>query len=446
MRAAAVASMTLALLLVASGGSAQLVQRQDAGAEPVAPESAAEAGLGAESEVRGFAPWFVRNVDRLVEQAIADSTSPGVAVVVGFGGEVVFSRGYGRTDWAEDAPAADDRTVWDLASVTKVVATTLAAMVLVEEGRFDLDAPLAAYLPSWPMEGTPGRVTPRHLLNHTAGLPTGTAVWRFGDTLEERVGGILRVGLHSAPGMEERYSDLGPILMGFVVEAVTGEDLEFFVEERIYRRLGLAEMGFRPTEAGVPPRRIAPTERIKGTHLHGVVHDPNARFMGGVAGNAGVFASAADLATLAGALLWEQPGRVVCRDVLRAFTTRPGTASRFGAGWEMPAHWAVWSESLSDQAFGHTGYTGTSLWIDPVQDLFVVLLTSRVNPSAANRRHLRLRRDLHQLVGRASLHLEEEERAADWRIPEVWRGGDSCRAEAGFAALVGMPLWIHGLL
>lgn len=395
--------------------------------------------------VPGFTSWFVRSLDRAVEAELARGAAPGAVVVVGHGGDVVFERGYGRVDWAPDAPAATPRTVYDLASVTKVTATLPAVMLLVEEGRLDLDAPLSRYLDGWPVEGEKGDLTLRHLLTHTSGLPAGAPFWRGTDTRAEQVRALARVPLENRPGRRTTYSDLGPILAGFVVEAVTGEPLDAFVERRVYLPLGLGQTAFRPLERGIPKEAIAPTERIGDELLHGVVHDPSARALDGVAGNAGLFSSATDLARLASALLWEEPARIVCRDVLRDFTGRESTRRRFGTGWEMPARWAVWSEMFSPEAFGHTGFTGTSLWIDPYNDLFVVLLTNRVNPTSANDLHHALRRVVHDVVRRGHVEREAAEREADWRAVDSWRGVDGCRAERGMEVLREMgDAWLSG--
>ncbi|MBW3535792.1 MAG: serine hydrolase, partial [Gemmatimonadetes bacterium] len=169
-------------------------------------------------------------------------------------------------------------------------------------------------------------------------------------------------------------------------------------------------------------------------------HDPNARGLGGVAGNAGLFASARDLGVLASALLWETPARLVCREVAREFT-RPERGSRYALGWESPRAGSSWSEYLSPEAFGHTGYTGTSIWIDPALDMFVVLLTNRVNPSANNRRHLALRRNLHEAVRQALVDPWGRGVSTGWfdepslvhdagvRDDEGWRSLDQCRVE-----------------
>lgn len=422
--------------------------------EPVAASHALPATIAAANDpsdafVPGFTPWFSRSLDRVVEGALARGAAPGAVVVIGHGGEVVLSRAWGRIDWDDDAPPADAETLYDLASVTKVAATLPAVMILVEEGRLELDEPIATYLPGWPRDGRRGRITLRHLLGHTSGLPAGASLREpavsasAAETVEGRSGrdsrplvrSLAGIPLEGEPGGAERYSDLGPILAALIVEEVTGEPLERFVERRVYRPLGMRRTTFRPLERGIPEDRIAPTERLEAGHLRGVVHDPSARALGGVAGNAGLFSSGSELARFASALLWETPGRIVCRDLLRAFAARDDARRRFGTGWEMPARRAVWSEVLSSEAFGHTGFTGTSLWLDPVADLFVVLLTNRVNPSSANELHHDLRREVHDLVRRAHLGREEEMRASDWRWLGGWRGPDSCRGRRSVEVL-----------
>jgi CubicO group peptidase (beta-lactamase class C family) len=302
----------------------------------------------------------------------------------------------------------------------------------VEDGRLDLDTPAFRYLDGWPPEGPRSATTLRHLLTHMAGLPPGLPANRGGSTRDAWIHEIAETPLRSEPGDEQVYSDLGPLLAAWIVESVTGEPFQAFVERRIYGPLGLGSTLFRPLDAGVPAVQIAPTEVLPEGHLRGTVHDPTARALGGVAGSAGLFSSASDLATLASALLWERPARVVCRDVLRAFTHRAAVDARFSIGWEVPAPWTVSGELPSASAFGHTGYTGTSLWIDPERDLFVILLTSRLNPTSANEEHVALRQELHGVVGRGYTGLPEED---DWRVPEIWHGVDSCRADEGFGAV-----------
>lgn len=390
----------LLLIAGASGLSAQTAivpEELDGGApEVVRPveEAAAAAGvplLEPVPLVNGFAPWFLPTAERLIAEAVAGGAAPGAAVVVGHRGKIVLTGGWGRTDPAPGAPAVDEHTRWDLASVTKVAATTIAAMVLVEDGALDLDAPVHRYLAAWPTEGERGRITVRDLLRHRAGLPAAAPVGRGGpDGLVER---LAALPLATTPGADERYGDLAMVLLAEVLEAAADEPLDALLARRVYGPLGMTETGYRPLAAGAGLERIAPTELVRGELIHGVVHDPIARNLGGVAGNAGLFSSARDLATLASALLWEAPGRIVCRDVARVFA-HPVEGARFALGWETDG-------ALGPSSYGHVGYTGTSLWIDPENDLFVVLLTNRVNPSAKNQRHLQLRRALHDLVRRA---------------------------------------------
>lgn len=394
----------------------------------------------------GFAPWLVPSVDRLMKEAIQRGVAPGAAVVIGHRGRIVLAKGWGKTDRARGAPAATDETLWDLASVTKVAGTTVAAMLLVDDGALDLDASVGAYLTEWPGAGARGRITVRDLLRHTSGLPAGAPVGEGGPAgLIDR---LARLPLRSEPGAAERYGDLDMVLLGAVLERVAGEPLDRLLERRVYRRLGMSETAYRPLDAGIELARIAPTEKVKGRLIHGVVHDPIARGLGGVAGNAGLFASARDLGQLASALLWESPTRVVCRAVVRAFTTRsPG--GDYALGWETAAPGTSWGEILDASAFGHVGYTGTSLWIDPAHDVFVVLLANRVNPSARNQKHLALRRDLHQLVMRGLVDADEPAPAppdgcvAEFRARE--RALAQARRDSVVNAIRSLPpvRWLH---
>ncbi len=363
-------------------------------------------------------------VDSLLLAGIADSVSPGAALAVGRHGRLVRLRGYGRLDWGEDAPPATPSSLWDLASLTKVVGTTTAAMILVEEGRLDLDAPVVRYLPWWD-EGDPAKalVTVRQLLLHRAGLPPFRRFFREIEGEEAYRRAVGELELEYPPGDSTVYSDIGLMTLGFVVEGVTGRSLDAFLRERVWEPLGMQDTGFNP-----PPEllgRIAPTEVdtvYRHRKVHGVVHDENAYAMGGVAGHAGLFSSARDLAVFAEALLEggsappcpsparesvpcsaprSREVRLVKPSTVEAFTRRwDGSATR-ALGWDTPGPDSSAGTCLSPRAFGHTGFTGTSIWVDPELDLFVVLLTSRVNPTRTNTRHVPLRRALHDAVVRA---------------------------------------------
>jgi len=324
-------------------------------------------------------------VARLLAQGVADRAFPGAIAVVGRRSGVVLAASVGRLDWDPAAPAPDEHTLWDLASLTKVVGMTSAMMQLVERGRVDLDAPVARYLPDWDGADKP-RVTVRHLLTHTSGLPA----FRRYDTLTTNADSIARLlyvePLDTVPGARMVYSDIGAYLAGLVVERVSGQSLDRYLEERVFGPLDMRETMFRPPPALLA--RIAPTEidTIRGK-IHGTVHDPRAFYLGGVSAHAGLFGSAHDLARFARMLLsgGELDGvRILRPETIELFTARH-VADR-ALGWQKPSGTNAAGHLMSERAFGHTGFTGTSIWIDPAQDIFVMLLSNRVNPTSVNPR------------------------------------------------------------
>jgi CubicO group peptidase (beta-lactamase class C family) len=351
--------------------------------------------------------------------------TPGAALAIGWsGGEVL--RSYGRLDYAPGSPPVTDSTLYDLASLTKVVATATAVMLLVDRGRMDLDAPLSHYLPAWPPGGWRDSVTVRRLLRHQAGLAPFERFWHpSAGALRgpaSVIAAIAAMGRRYAPGRRTEYSDLAFILLGAAVEAVTGESLDMFLDREAWTPLGMRETGFLPrpeliaavrAAAGLetggdtlaPLERIAPTERdtvFRQAHVRGVVHDENAFAMGGVAGHAGLFSTARDMARFARMLLEQERvdgERLVEPATLSAFTRRGPGADR-GLGWDLAPGASRIAAALSRDAFGHTGFTGTSLWVDPVRGVSVVLLTNRVNPSREGTGVTALRRRLHELVAR----------------------------------------------
>jgi CubicO group peptidase (beta-lactamase class C family) len=361
------------------------------------------------AEAVGMDAGALAAVDSVVNGWIARGATPGAALVVGRRGHLVRLRGYGHLDWAPDAPAADDSTVWDLASLTKTLATTTAVMMLADAGYLELDAPLSTYLSEWPTSGKMASVSLRNLLRHDAGLRAFAPLWALPGGIAEPVSAIARLEPAYATGTRTVYSDLGPILAGEVVERVSGIGLDEFVRRYVTLPLGLRETSFNPARPGACScrHRIAPTEtdRAGGRgQIRGEAHDPNAFALGGVAGHAGLFSSARDLAVLAQFLI--DDGRFAGRRLVRAptvatFVQRQGEDTRRTLGWETPGERSSAGELFSESSFGHTGFTGTSLWVDPEQELFVILLTNRVNPTASNRMIFDVRRDVHDAVQRA---------------------------------------------
>jgi CubicO group peptidase (beta-lactamase class C family) len=315
-------------------------------------------------------------IDEVMRRGIAAGAFPGGAVIVGRRGAIVWERGYGTLDWTTGTPVDAERTMYDVASLTKVVATTAAAMVLVDRGKLNLDEPVVRTLPAFRGQGK-DEVTLRDLLKHRSGLPAGRILSRKGPASARK--GVLTTPLVRQPGTRSEYSDLGLDIAGFVVERVTREPLDRFLRRTVYDPLGMSSTMFRP---GPTLRsRIAPTE---APVARGDVHDRNARALGGVAGHAGLFTTAGDLAVFAQMMLDNGvvAGKKFFADsTVRDFTT-PGPGWR-ALGWETCSGGGSCGRYFSARAFGHTGFTGTSMWIDPERDMFVIVLTNWIHGRAS---------------------------------------------------------------
>ena len=334
----------------------------------------------------GMSAARLETIDRIVRRGITAGGYPGASVVVGRRGYSVFEKGYGRLGWTTGSlPVVPDESIYDLASLTKVVGTATAAMILYDEGRLELDAPVAKYLPAF-SGGTRDLVTVRHLLTHTSGLPAGRDLRRLATNPWEARQLVLSTPLTCRPGDCQVYSDLGADVLGFTIEAITGQGLDAFLEERVFAPLGMNDTHFRPDAA--MRDRIAPTEVSppRGYALRGEVHDESAWALGGVAGHAGLFSTAADLSLFAQMMLNHgtfNGVRIVSDSAVARFTTR--TSGTRALGWDTSDGDGSAGVYMGEHAYGHTGFTGTSLWIDPDRDLFVILLTNRVHAARARR-------------------------------------------------------------
>ncbi|MCC6782617.1 MAG: serine hydrolase [Planctomycetes bacterium] len=345
----------------------------------------------------GFAPEFRARVVERLERAIAERVAPGAVVLVARRGEVVLELAVGRETYDADAKPITSASRFDLASLTKVCATTPAVLRLVALGKLELDARVATLLPGFEGEHKDA-VTVRHLLTHSAGLPPFE---RWFATLSGRdaiLAAAKATPLVAPPGTVTRYSDIGMILLGALVEQLSGEALDVFVKREVFAPLGMDRAGYAKSGApidAVPTEDCAWRKRL----IRGEVHDENAYALGGVAGHAGLFASADDVAKLGIAFLGG--GRGVWPPALvREAVRRQGLVegSSRALGWDGFVAAGSGGSRLSPESFGHTGFTGTSLWCDPRRDLVVVLLTNRVHPSRDNDRHVALRRELADLV------------------------------------------------
>ena len=388
MRALALVPTLLAAAACASAAPA---------ADPVPPSDATPATAsptidsvppGARVRFDAAAAAAVRDsMHAVLARARADSAFPGAYAAVGDADGVIAEATVGTLDWAP-SPAPDARTVWDLASLTKVVALTSAAMRLVDDGRLDLDAPVQRYLPEWTGRHQ-DRVRVRDLLTHSAGLSAWRPLYKEAASPAAARALALATPLDTVPGARYVYSDLGAITLAAIVERVTGEPLDRFVAREILAPLGMTDTRYLP-----PPDwrdRIAPTEfdPWRGRHLRGEVHDENAHALGGVSGHAGLFGTGHDLARFARMYLngGELDGARVFRpETVARFTARQDSAlSHRALGWETPTGRNSAGTRMSARAFGHTGFTGTSIWMDRDAGVWVLLLTNRVNPSRESR-------------------------------------------------------------
>jgi CubicO group peptidase (beta-lactamase class C family) len=350
-------------------------------------------------------------IDRVVRRGITAGGYPGASVVIGRRGAAVMQKGFGNLGWTSGSPdVSADRTIYDLASLSKVIGTTTAAMILYDEGRLDLDAPVIKYLPEFG-GGNKDLVTVRHLLTHRSGLPAGRELWRMASNAIDARRIVLSTPLACQPGACFVYSDLGADVLAWVVESIAGLRLDTYLSERVFKPLGMSDTFYNPPDS--LKYRIAPTEVAppRGYPVKGEVHDENAFALGGVAGHAGLFSTAADLAIFAQMMLngGEYDDVRIFSDSTVALFTRRSAGTR-ALGWDTADGDGGSGEHLTAAAFGHTGYTGTSIWIDPEREMFVVLLTNRVHAARA-RRPAKVIADVRaDLADAAALSVEDTDR------------------------------------
>ncbi len=378
----------------------------------------------ADPEEVGMSASGLDAVRRVVLDAIADGTTPGASAIVVRRGRIVLQEGFGRQTWDAGSPEIAPDTIYDLASLTKVVGTTTLVMMLVEDGLLDVSLPVSAYLPEFldraPSEAERARrvpVTVADLLAHSSGLPAWIQFYLEFDPearglpLEDARRMVLDRILGATSDYEPRtdavYSDNGLLLLGEILERVSGSRLDVLAQDRIFGPLGMTDTGYRPAAELLP--RIAPTEDNpwRGHVVHGQVHDENTVVLGEVAAHAGLFSTTGDLATFlqmllnGGAMRGE---RLLRADTIARFTRRAGLVpgSSRALGWDTPSgDRSSAGGFFSASSFGHTGFTGTSIWVDPERELFAVLLTNRVHPTRENDGIFRLRPSFHDAVARA---------------------------------------------
>ena len=322
-------------------------------------------------------------VDSAVRDGIRRGLYPGAVVVIGRQDSILYIRGYGHYTWNPSSRTPDaDSTLWDVASITKVVATTATAARLVDQGLLDLDAPVRRYLSRF-SGGLKNQVTVRMLLDHTSGLKSYVPLYQRARGSRTRAIDLLYAQpLLRAPGDSAEYSDLNALFLGLVIERVTGTSLDKAAAREVFSPLDMSQTMYRPPAS--LRRRIVPSGLWRGQPVSGDVNDQNAVAFGGVAGHAGVFSTASDLARFA--QVWLRGGSGpngawVRRETVDRFLTRGPRSGTRVLGWDTPDHEgeepSIYGTLISRSAFGHTGFTGTEMWIDPAHDLFLVFLTNR---------------------------------------------------------------------
>ncbi len=361
---------------------------------------------------------FIRDsldvVDKIVNQAIKDTSFPGAVLVIVKDGVIVQEKAYGSYEYEPYSKRVDVNTIFDLASVTKVISTTSAVMRLVGEGKLKLDDPVVKYFPKFGQFGKE-RITLYNLMVHNSGLVGWAKFYEFCKTPQQLLDSIFATHLTFKTGDSTVYSDLGLITTGKIVEKVTGTTLDNYVDSVFFKPLGMTSTMYNPPERLW--NRVMPTEvdnfwRKTGTAVRGTVHDENASILGGVSGHAGLFSTAPNLAVL---LQMELKGgvyggkRFLKEDVLRKFTTRQSPKSSRGIGWDTKISPHGWSgKLLSDKTWLHTGFTGTSVVTDPTRELIVVFLTNRVYPTRDNQKIGAIRAKVHDAIVRSLMQEQEK--------------------------------------
>lgn len=351
-------------------------------------------------------------VKSVLQDAVRDGAFPGCAAAVGSSSGTYWQGGFGKFTASEKtakklslAPGSKPggRTLYDLASLTKVIGTTSVITALVHKGKLSLEDKVASRLPGFAPASLDKKrlamrkkVTVRHLLLHTSGLPGWKPLYRSCKSYRKLLKAVLPTPLETEPGSKYRYSDLGFILLGEIAAQAGGKPLAKLEKELVFDPLGMKETRRNPPST--LKKRIPPTEfdQEKGKYLHGKVHDENARAAGGITGHAGLFSTTADLSLLAREMLLALKGKSKKLDpkTIETFVRcqdSPKGSSR-ALGWDTPSDESSAGKLASKNAFGHTGFTGTSVWIDPQRDLYLVLLSNRVHPTRKNGKITEVRR------------------------------------------------------
>ncbi len=356
----------------------------------------------ADPETLGFAPTFRTELDRAAQDAVERKQVPGVVVQIGRRGKIAYTGVFGERAVVPGSEPMTRDTIFDLASLTKPVATATSIMILKERGKLRLEDTLARLWPEFDNHGK-GAITVEHLLRHRSGLLADNPIRDYADGPERAWERLANLSLLAPPGERFLYSDVNYLILGKLVERISGESLDQFACQNIFDRLGVGLTYLPPASL-----LLAPTEPTNGKMLRGEVHDPRARAIGGVAGHAGLFGTADDLAVFAQMILDEGQGpngqRILEPEAVRQMIDPSNTpdGQRRGLGWDISTPFSgPRGKHLGPRSFGHTGFTGTSLWIDPDTRMFVIVLTSRLHPDGKAPAPTKLRAEIATIAAEA---------------------------------------------
>lgn len=341
-------------------------------------------------------------VEKVISDAISDGAFPGAVILIWKDGKTIFEKPFGHFTYGQNSTKVKLNTIYDLASLTKVLATTTGAMICVDKKLFSLNDKVSRYIPSFAPNGK-DNVMINNLLLHNSGLVAWKKYYEKNLSKEEILNDIYKSEPEFAPGTNTLYSDLGMIVLGKVIEEVSNKSFDEFCNDEIFNPLKMNDTFFNPPDS--VKDRIPPTEKDNYWRMkliRGEVHDENALLLGGSAGHAGLFSTAGDIAKLIEMLI--NNGNVngdqfIKKETVELFTSKKSPESKRLLGWDLKSeNGSSAGNKFSNGSFGHTGFTGTSIWIDPARNLFVVFLTNRVYPSRENKMILHVRPKLHDAI------------------------------------------------
>ena len=341
-------------------------------------------------------------VDEIIQSAIKDSAFPGSVVLVSKDRKIIYEKSFGHLTYDDTSAAVNINTIYDIASLTKVIATTTAVMICYDKNLFSLNDPVAKYIPEFAQNGKEN-VTVKNLLLHNSGLPAFKRFYKNYSSADEVINDIYRTPLSYETGSKTVYSDLGFIILAKIVEQVTGKRFDTFCNEEIFNPLQMNSTFFNPPDS--LKYKIAPTEfdnNWRNKLVWGKAHDETASLLNGVAGHAGLFSTAKDISNLLQLLLDDgtfDGNQIIKSATVKLFTTRYSDKSTRALGWDTKSTKKSSAGNLFDiTSFGHTGFTGTSVWVDPTKEVFVVFLTNRIYPTRENKKLYEVRPLLHNAV------------------------------------------------